>query len=151
MRLRFCVTCLFLIVFAGCSTIAQRPWGVHRHLWQTPSDVGCEEPAENCFDDVVVTPHASALRTFNHAVENGSTSDYFSGNEWRALFPGLEKFPKQLELLRAGLPLLRIESSPNVTRYLATRLTLEQLKAQAREGKRVSVAGVVFCLTVRSE
>jgi hypothetical protein len=131
------------------ATGGAEPWGIHRSLVGSGNDLHCEAPATNCFDDIVIMARATAER-FNAAVNSGTTAMFFSGDEWRPLFPGLARFPRQLELLRNGIPLLRFESrAQGVTRYLATRLTREQIAEQMRGDVPVRIQGVEFCLTIR--
>lgn len=148
--------CVFLVVsLNGCRSrrpqAAPADWGIHRSLWMTPTDIGCAPPSTNCFDDVVVTPAAASLAALDRAVDTGRTAQFFSGREWRAIFPGLQQNQRQLQMLQRGMPLVRFENEPNVVRYVATRMTREALLAQTRPGTQVTVGGVEFCLTVRKE
>jgi hypothetical protein len=112
--------------------------------------MACPTPKSNCFDEIVATPKNLAL--LNEAIDKRTTRTFFGGDEWRKVFPDLDKFPKQLEMLRDGLPLLRFESeTKGLVRYVATRQTREEILRQTHGKEQKPIAGVEFALPVREE
>jgi hypothetical protein len=137
----------------GGSNIPTTGGGLNRSLYGQGDSIHCDTPPTNCFDDVIVTGvQASTYRRFNEAVDSNTTTAFFSGEEWKSLFPNLGKFPKQLEMLRNGLPLLRFEShADGVVHYLATRQSREQILDQTHGQSRRLIKGVEFGLSVRQK
>jgi hypothetical protein len=115
--------------------------------------MACVAPMTNCYDDVVVKPAAKqALRLLDESVDKGTTATFFAGEEWKKIFPGFEKHPKDLDMLRKGLPLLRFESdTKGLIRYVATRQSREAILNQTHGKTPKPISGVEFALTVRQE
>jgi len=130
---------------------ASTGWGICCTLVGAGDKLTCASPATNQFDEVIVEGRGrTALSHLDEAILRDATVSFFSGDEWKIVFPHLDKFPKQLNLLRDGLPLLRLESpEKGVVRYLGTRQTREQIANQMRVKKKTPIKGVEFCLTVR--
>lgn len=129
-------------------------WGICCSLMGAGDSISCEAPKTNCFDEVVVKagPAKNSLRLLDESIGKGTTANFFAGEEWKKIFPGLEKFPDQLSLLRNGLPLLRFESkTKGLVRYLGTRQRREEIVRQMQGDQPKPITGVEFALTVREE
>jgi hypothetical protein len=114
--------------------------------------MNCSAPKTNCFDEVVVNGLAAkeAHQAFDSAVEKRATASFFAGEEWKKVFPGLEKFPRQLEMLQKGLPLLRFAGgTKGLVRYVATRESSAAIVSQTRGKEQTPITGVEFALSVR--
>jgi hypothetical protein len=131
----------------------QTGWGICCSVLGSGDSIDCGAPKANCFDEVVVSAKAqSSFREFNKAVDEGTTGTFFAGDEWRNIFPNLDKFPEHLEKLRKGLPLLRFEAkTKGLFRYLATRQTRAEILRQASGTEPKPIAGVDFAFSVREE
>ncbi len=144
------VTALAATARAQAQASATREWGIHRTLFGSGNSTDCAAPKSNCFDDVVIKGYTSALRRFDDAVLNNTTRDFFSGEEWKSVFPHLGNFPDQLDMLRGGLPLLRFkDDGGGAVRYLATRQSRDEIVKQMSGRRRKPISGVEFCLSVR--
>lgn len=152
MRIHFGLLVVFATLLVPTASGADMPWGIHRLVMGSGGSTYCSPLPANCFDDVVIKPSlvTGSLRRLDEAINNHTTAAYFSGDDWKNIFPQFGNFPKQLAMLRGGLPLLRFERQEgSAVRYIATRQTRDQIMMQIRGPKRKPIRGVAFCLTVR--
>lgn len=135
---------------AGCLNPARSSvgWGVCCSF----TGEGCSPPATNCYDDVIVTPSAlGAYHLLDESVARGTTAAFFAGEGYNKVFPDFGKFPKHVNMLRNGLPLLRLESGKKgLVYYVATRQSREKILAQMR-AKSGPISGVEFAIPVRQK
>lgn len=139
---------------SSATNIQTGGWGICCTLSGTGASMDCAAPKTNCFDEVVIEsgPSMSAYRLLDESVDKGTTATFFTGEEWKKVFPDLDKFPKQLDMLRNGLPLLRFESSTKgLVRYVATRQSREEILSQTRGKGPTPISGVEFALSVRQK
>lgn len=114
----------------------------------------CDSRSGRCLPDVVVTPHYSehrlAFQNFQDAVNAGSTGAYFTSGRWMYLLPALKHHPKLLEILRSGIPIIRLDRPNGKQFYVATRLSREELLRRiAARGRNRVLEGVEVCIPVR--
>jgi hypothetical protein len=114
----------------------------------------CVNQSGRCLPDVVVTPHYEqhrlALQNFEEAVNSGSTGAYFTSDRWTYLLPALKNHPKLLEILRSGIPVVRLDRPNGKRFYVATRLSRDELlrRIAARSKNRI-LEGVEVCIPVK--
>ena len=114
----------------------------------------CVASSGRCLPDIVVTPHYSqhrlALQQFEEAATSGSTGDYFTADRWKYLIPALQNHPQLLEILRSGIPLIRIDRPKGKRFYVATRLSREELLRQIEARPRSKmIKGVEVCIPIQ--
>jgi len=115
----------------------------------------CSGSGGNCLPDVVVSPtiyvqHNLALAALDEAVVSGSTSTFVDSDQGRYLLPALALHPRQMELLRSGMPVIRLDRAGGRRFYVASRLGRDELLRRIQATRRGQpVPGVEVCIPVR--